>query len=272
MPDGPVVVGVDGSRRSVAAARWAAGEAALRHAPLHVLAVNPDPQLNHLAKQTAREIGEMCRETHPGLEVANMTELGNPATQLVRISALARLVVVGSRGRGALAGVLLGSVSTKVAGHAHCPVVVVREQHPRGPVVVGVDSSPHSRQALGFAFETASVHGVDLVAAQVWRAERGASSLDREAAARESAERSLSEQLAGRRGDHPDVAVRELAVRGHPVAELTETAREALLLVVGHRGLGGFPGLLTGSVAMGVLHHATCPVAVVRDERSTGRR
>ncbi|MFD0488336.1 universal stress protein [Saccharopolyspora spinosporotrichia] len=66
--------------------------------------------------------------------------------------------------------------------------------------------------------------------------------------------------------------MRELAVRGHPVAELTETAREALLLVVGHRGLGGFPGLLTGSVAMGVLHHATCPVAVVRDERSTGRR
>ncbi len=66
MPDGPVVVGVDGSRRSVAAARWAAGEAALRHAPLHVLAVNPDPQLNHLAKQTARESARCAARRTPG--------------------------------------------------------------------------------------------------------------------------------------------------------------------------------------------------------------
>ncbi|GAA2795103.1 universal stress protein [Saccharopolyspora taberi] len=267
-PDGPVVVGVDGSKRSQAAAQWAADEAERRHAPLRVLAINPDPPLTELAKETADRIAAQCRDAHPGLEIDASTELGQPAAVLVRGSRTSRLLVVGSRGRSSLAGVLLGSVSTKVATHAHCPVVVVRDPRTEGPVVVGVDSSPHSGKALEFAVDSAVIRAADLVAVQVWHVERasGLSELDLEAAAQEAAERSLSEQLAGRRTNHPDLTVHKVTRHGHPVDQLTEAAREAQLLVVGHRGRGGFPGLLTGSVAMGVLQHAVCPVAVVRGD------
>ena len=266
--DGPVVVGVDGSKRSQTAARWAAAEAVVRHLSLHVLAVNPDPPLTDLARETAERIAEQCREEHPGLDAVGTAEIGHPASELIRASKRARLVAVGSRGRSAIAGVLLGSVSTKVAGHAHSPVVVVRDPRPDGPVVVGVDSSPHSGKALEFAVDCAALRSAELIAVQVWRSERapGLPELDRDAAAQDATERNLSEQLAGLTTRHPDLTVRKVARHGHPVDELTDAARDAQLLAVGHRGLGGFPGLLTGSVAMGVLHHAVCPVAVVRDE------
>ncbi|WP_265584010.1 universal stress protein [Streptomyces chromofuscus] len=73
----------------------------------------------------------------------------------------------------------------------------------------------------------------------------------------------MAESTAGRQDKYPQVEVRHTVVRGHPVRVLSDAAQWAVLLVVGSRGLGGFSGLLLGSVSQGLLHHAPCPVAVV---------
>lgn len=264
-PARPVVVGVDGSEQSFAAASWAVDEAARLSEQVRVVLVNDrapcDDELWACLEGNVRRLST----DHPQLKIYPKLARGHPASELVRRSAQARLVVVGSRGRGAVAGTLLGSVSTKVATHAHCPVVVVREPRYDGPVVVGLDGSPHSQLALRFAFETAAERATELVAMQVWQephAEQPALDVDLQEQL-ERVRRSLAEQLAGWREGYPSVPVRAVAQRGHVVGELVHAARDAQLLVVGHRGAGGFAGLL-GSVAAGVLHHAPGAVAVVR--------
>lgn len=265
VPAGPVVVGVDGSEQSAAAASWSVDEAARRSAQVRVVLVNDRPARDDELWAELEGIVAQLSAEHPQLEIYPKLARGHPAAELVRRSAQAQLVVVGSRGRGAVAGTLLGSVSTKVATHAHCPVVVVREPRYEGPVVVGLDGSRHSQLALRFAFETAAERRTALVAMQVWQethAEQPALDIDLEEHL-ERVRRSLAEQLAGWREGYPSVNVRAVAQRGHVVGELVHAARDAQLLVVGHRGAGGFAGMLLGSVAAGVLHHAPWVVAVV---------
>lgn len=269
-PTGPVVVGVDGSEHSLTAMAWAVGEAELRHAEVRVVMVNDDPTRDDELWEMLEGVAERSAAKSPRLEIYPKIARGHPASELVRRSSQARLLVVGTRGRSAVAQTFLGSVSTKVAAHAHCPVVVVPDHGGNGPVVVGLDNSPHSRAALRFAFEAAAARDAELIAMQVWQYTEYApivAPLEVEwRPLKEGAERDLSEQLAGWRETYPNVPTRRIAQRGHPVAELTHAARDAQLLVVGHRGLGGFEGMLIGSVAAGVLHHAPCPVAVVRDD------
>ncbi|MER7014461.1 universal stress protein [Saccharopolyspora sp. NPDC000359] len=265
-----VVVGVDGSAASLAAAEWAADEAELRHAEqLEFVAVTRDPSGDDAAWATVRPLAD--RFAAHRSEVAAEVVHGNPADVLVQRSDGAELVAVGTRGRGALAATLLGSVSAKLAAHARCPVVVAREHRRSGPVVVGVDNSPRSLAALRYAFDAAARYGCELVAVQAWQDLELAPivpPLEHELAAmRDEALRGLAEQLAGCAESYPDVPVHRVAQRGHPVSGLAAAAEGARLLVVGHRGRGGFTGLLLGSVAVGVLHHAQCPVAVVRDVR-----
>ncbi|MBB5156037.1 universal stress protein [Saccharopolyspora phatthalungensis] len=263
-----VVVGVDGSDQALTAAAWAVAEAELRHAQVRVVLVNNDPARDEELWASIEDVVDRLATEHPNVGVCSEIARGHPAGELVRRSADAQLIVVGSRGRSAWSGSLLGSVSTKVATHAHCPVVVVRDHLLSGPVVVGLDNSSHSRAALRFAFDEAAAHETDLVAMQVWRDTRHGPvvpPLDEEVTElRDEARRGLAEQLAGWNEEYPDVGVREIARRGNPVTELTDAARDAQLLVVGHQGSGGFSGLLLGSVATGVLYHAHCPVAVVR--------
>jgi nucleotide-binding universal stress UspA family protein len=136
---------------------------------------------------------------------------------------------------------------------------------------VGLDNSPYSREALEFAFAAASRYDSELVAVQVWADVEHAPVVPRMEneliELRDEALRGLAEQLAGWAESYPNVAVRKVAQRGHPAAELAATSDEARLLVVGHRWHGGFTRLLLGPVAAGVLHHAPCPVAVVRSDR-----
>ncbi|MFF5351695.1 universal stress protein [Saccharopolyspora hirsuta] len=271
-PGGRVVVGVDGSPASLAAAEWAADEAVLRRAEqLQFVMVTRDPLADDEAWETVGPVADRFAARRSGVLAASEVVHGDPTDVLVQFSDGAELVAVGSRGRGALAATLLGSVSAKVAAHARCPVVVARENRGSGPVVVGVDNSPHSRAALQYAFDAAARYGCELVAVQAWQDLEFAPvvpPLDHELAAmRDEALRGLSEQLAGCTESYPDVPVHRIAQRGHPVSELAAAAEGARLLVVGHRGRGGFTGLLLGSVAVGVLHHAQCPVAVVRDAR-----
>ncbi|MER7078932.1 Nucleotide-binding universal stress protein, UspA family [Saccharopolyspora kobensis] len=267
---GQVVVGVDGSAGALAAAAWAVEEAELRHAEqVRVVVVTGDRSADDEAWETARSVASRSTPRRSGPEVTATVAHGDPADVLVQLSGAGELVVVGSRGRGPLAATLLGSVSAKVATHARCPVVVVREHRSSGPVVVGVDNSSGSRAALRYALEAAARYECELLAVQVWEYVEPTPivpPLEHELVElRDEALRGLSEQLSGCAEAYPNVPVRRIAQRGHPVAELAAAAEEARLLVVGHRGRGGFAGLLLGSVAAGVLHHAPCPVAIVRD-------
>jgi nucleotide-binding universal stress UspA family protein len=161
---------------------------------------------------------------------------------------------------------VLGSVSQHVTRHASCPVVVVRAPyHPDAErVVVGVDGSTGSRKALEFAFDHASRSGAPVTAIHAWR--DGARGDAREGLVEEirAAERILAEALAGFADQYPDVKVTTEAVPVVPQRVLADASQAASLVVVGSRGLGAFAGLLLGSVSQSVLHHAQCPVAVVR--------
>ncbi|MBB5157512.1 universal stress protein [Saccharopolyspora phatthalungensis] len=263
-----VVVGVDGSESSLQAALWAAAEADRLSVPLHLIVINNDPSRDPYAKKVVADFSNRCRHAAGGIEITEEVVYGHPAEELVHRSASARLVVVGSRGQGAFRETLLGSTSAAVATHASSPVVVVPGggTATSGPVVAGVDDSPGCRPALQYAFDAAKHRHSELVAVQAlpnaYFIPGPYEHPDRDELL-DLAQRGLAEQVSTFTGDYPEVAVRQVVSNIAPVQALLEAAQHAQLLVVGHRGRGGFAGLLVGSVARGVLHHAPCPVAVV---------
>jgi nucleotide-binding universal stress UspA family protein len=181
------------------------------------------------------------------------------------------LLVLGNRGLGGFAGLLLGSAAVQVSAHADCPVLVVRgEPRADGPVVVGVDGSELSDLAVGFAVEEAARRGTALVAVHAWLhpVPLGPGDVlplvyDLDALAAEE-ERVLAEAVAGYAERYPEVPIRQQLVRGNPSRVLVDASAEAQLVVVGARGRGGLAGMLLGSVSHAVLHHARCPLAIVR--------
>jgi nucleotide-binding universal stress UspA family protein len=231
------------------------------------------------AEAMVREVAAAITRRYPDVDVTATVVAGNPAGVLTEQSHAAALVVVGSRGRGRFAELLAGSVSTQVATYARSPVIVVRSPgfvpSPDGKpadVVVGVDGSSGGDAALGFAFEEALARRGDLVAVYVWR-ELPDDNLDAGSErpnpdeARSEADRLLAEALAGWQSKYPDITVRRRTVRGdHPAPALMEEARQASMIVVGSRGLGGFRGLLLGSVGDTLLRHARQPVTIVHGD------
>ncbi|WP_327027790.1 universal stress protein [Micromonospora sp. NBC_01740] len=276
----PVVVGVDGSPASLLAAEHAARAAVLRSRPLHLVhgylhplgygvPVNPydlglpapTEEAQKMLETTAADLAERC----PGLTVEVRQVAGGPGATLVEESRRAELVVVGSRGLGGFAGLLLGSVGTQVAAHAHCPVLVVRpaeEPIPvAGPVLVGVDGSEPAELAVGYAADEAARRGDGLVLLHVQPPDRAPA----DGATETHAAELLATAAAAVRGSHPGLAVEERVLRA-PKAEqaLVEASGDAALVVVGSRGRGGFAGLLLGSVSQALVQHAHCPVLVAR--------
>ncbi len=292
--DHPIVVGVDAEGSSSAALEWAAAEARQRRRPLHLVyarhlslreplpVTEPDPS----AAEADRVLAAAVRRANalaPGVQVTATSPLGRASSVLLDAAGGADLVVVGSRGRGTLGSIVLGSTSSEVAAHATVPVVVVRESEDapavrRPRVVVGSDGSELSAEAIGSAFQMADERGVPLVVVHAWFLQSYASGiavLETEEARREIAdeERLLSsETVAGWADKFPDVVVQQHVVNAHPVQALVDHSEGADLLVVGSRGRGGFGGLLLGSVSQGVLHHAHCPVMVVRPGHRGGDR
>jgi nucleotide-binding universal stress UspA family protein len=281
----PVVVGVDGSRSSLAAAEHAAWAADRRSRPLllvhgylHPLGygvpLNPYdlgvPAPTEEARRMLDETARGLRARWPGLDVAVRQVTGGPAASLVAESRRAELVVVGSRGLGGFAGLLLGSVSAQVAAHADCPVLVVRPAKEQiaaaGPVLVGVDGSASARLAVTLAADEAARRGVGLTLMRVHPADEPRTVPDgAEAAARAESDGLLAATAAKVRAAHPDLAVDQRPVRAtKPERALIEASGAAALLVVGSRGRGGFAGLLLGSVSQAVVQHAHCPVLVAR--------
>ncbi|WP_315093851.1 universal stress protein [uncultured Cellulomonas sp.] len=267
----PVVVGYDGSPEAQEALRWAAQEAGRTHRPLRLVHVG----LGQGGAQSLSDGVERARTVAPGVEVTSALDLGaSIAGALVDQSTGAHLLVVGARGLGGFAGLLLGSVSTAVAAHSRCPVVVVR--HRPGPsvvpearpVVVGVDGSMTSLRAVDLAFDQAAQRRAPLRAVHAWQlpVRLGSapvwtgSEIEQQLATEKAL---LAESLAGHMEQYADVEVLPSVGLGGPAEVVLAASDDAQLLVVGSRGRGGFRGLLLGSVSQAVVHHATCPVVVV---------
>lgn len=288
----PIVVGIDGSPVSKVAVDWAARTAALREVPLKLVHVLNPPvvmafpevpipagylewqseegrTLLAVAVTTAEESALLIGKG----PIAVTTEMiaGPPVPTLVDESTRAQMVVVGCRGRNALARGLLGSVSIGLVHHAKCPVAIIHDEDPLmphpslAPVVVGVDGSPVSERAVEIAFEEASFRGVDLVAVHAW-SDTGVFEFPGAdwSALQSSAEETLSERLAGWQERYPDVLVRRVVVADRPAHQLLEQAQSAQLLVIGSHGRGGFAGMVLGSVSTAVINAARMPVLVAR--------
>lgn len=291
----PVVVGVDGSLSALNAVRWGAAEASRRDRPLRlVTAVDfsstvafgggfgpPQDFFDQMEIDGRRWLiaaEKAALQAHPDLTVARCLRSRTTATQsLVEESEHAQLMVLGSRGLGGFAGMLVGSTAVELVARGRCPVVVVRGAEPdgeiptTGPVVVGVDGSQASEAATALAFEEASMRCADLVAVHTWveffsdSAYAHGSQLGMDWKAIEDTEAGqLAERLAGWQEKYPDVTVRRIVTRDRPVRCLLEHAADAQLLVVGSRGHGQVSGMLLGSTSRALIYHAPCPLLVAR--------
>jgi nucleotide-binding universal stress UspA family protein len=294
---GAVVVAVDDDGSADDAVDWAAAEAATRGCPLRVVhAARPQlptdpygivsPIDSLIAARTSAELLLMdatarARSVASDLAVSTRVMHGSAGWTLLGEAHGAQLLVVGSHGRSGLRGLLVGSVSAHVAAHASCPVVVVRpasassaaELSPRAAarVVVGVDLTPTGRRAIGFAFQAARQRGIPLTALHAWTPDPPA--LDAISGSPTMAEafahRATEKRLARWRDEYAGVPVVADLAPGDPAQALITASRGAALVVVGSRGRGHILGTVLGSVSQTVLHHAHCPIAIVRHDCET---
>ncbi|MFJ8363406.1 universal stress protein [Streptomyces sp. NPDC093984] len=283
----PITVGVDGSPESVAAAAWAGREAVRRGLPLRIVhawqwqaldvALAADEEAH---ARWAREVVDAARgtltERHPELTVTAEALQGAPVESLVAEAATAELLVLGSRGHGAVVGFLIGSVGQQVIAESTRPVVLVRAgDRPTAEaagrdIVVGQHGAPDdSAPALAFAFETAAARGAAVRVVRAWSLppvfaySPGSLKLLDEAGGLEQFERkALDEALRPWRERYPEVPVTEHVEMGSAAQVLLSAAGDAQLVVAGRRATRAV-GPRIGSVAHALLHHAPCPVAVV---------
>ncbi|SHF70299.1 universal stress protein [Streptoalloteichus hindustanus] len=289
---GAVVVGFDGSESARRAARWAAAEAGSRGRPLLVAhafrwplaelawlrlpvsAVSEEPLRRAMAAELD-DVAEQCRLAVPGLRVRTEVVSGEPVAALDAVAGDAELLVLGASEVNSAVTMLVGSTATDLARRVVTPMVLVRGE-PRerpvaaGRVVVGVDGSPTSVEAVGFAVEFCARHRAGLVAVHAWPT-LPFDALDPArawgvdwAALREEAQDTLSRSLAGWSDRHPDVEVRRVVGEQRPAEALLREAQDADLVVVGSHGRGAVRRVLLGSVSHTLLRYAPCPVAVVR--------
>jgi nucleotide-binding universal stress UspA family protein len=283
-----ILVAVDGSPESDAALRWAARDAVMHHAPvtlMHVIAPvvatwpvgSLQQSFNEWQEENAQHVIEQAQKTfHASVgdaeppAVTTAVEHGAVASTLIGASREAQMVVVGSRGLGAVGRTILGSISSGLVHYAHCPVAVVHADEaqaadPTSPVLLGIDGSPASEAATALAFDEASHRGVDLVTLHAW-SDVGVFpilGMDWHEYEDEGHE-VLAERLAGWQERYPDVQVRRRIVCDRPARWLIDESQQAQLVIVGNRGRGGFAGMLLGSVSTAVAEGAKAPVIVVR--------
>jgi nucleotide-binding universal stress UspA family protein len=285
---GSIVVGVDGSRHSDRALHWAAQQAVAERRPLTLVhavhSVTPAFRNTALVdpsgtKSVAAEAGQKVLDdarskiewTAPELEVHEVFELADPRDVLLQLSEDAAVLVVGSRGRGQVRSLLLGSVSVALVRRAHCPVVVARPENlgtVRNGIVVGVDATPESRPVLEFAYRQASLHDLPLTILDCVQDHRSGTSDARLVSpetpeALESEQVALAEATAGMKEKYPEVHVTTRFARGKPQEALVRLGGRMDLVVVGAHQDSRVSQALFGSVSVAVVENAICPVAVV---------
>jgi nucleotide-binding universal stress UspA family protein len=220
---------------------------------------------------------EAIHSTHPNLHVQVSSVRGEPRRALRSESESAALTVVGTRGRGRIPEVVLGSIALYVAAHARSAVAVVPPTvdnggaDPQRPVLLAADGTEESEAAVAFAFDEAAVRDVDLVAITVWddpALRTFAITAPMVGMLEDQEEQAvLGEQLAGWSDKYPDVRVRKVVLRGRPAEQLLAyrvNGKQPALIVVGCRGHGGAAGLVLGSTSQRLITAAQVPIIVVR--------
>ena len=296
-----IIVGVDGSPASLEAVQWGARDAEMRNVALKIVHVVapivagttqswsgvpiPDDYSALQEEQAAEAVG-LAHSTAVAAapshaELISSEVLHEPTVPaLVELSKHAEMLVVGCRGHGRVAQVLLGSISAGAVQYAHCPVAVIHHDEPsptpspNAPVVVGIDGSPTSELAAEIAFDEASRRGVDLVALHAW-SDMNSLGIARVGWApiewcniQVQEEELLAERLCGWTDRYPDVIVHKDVVCDQPALRLLKQAEKAQLLVVGSHGRGGFPGMLLGSVSTALVNATRIPVIIARTPRN----
>lgn len=262
-----VLVGVDGSPSSLAAVDVAMAEAAMRKLPVRIVHVCAGEPVERGVPEILRAALSRASAASDEVPITGHSVVGDACTVLIRQSATADLVVLGHRGRGGFAGLMLGSVAAKLAAHAGCPVIVVCGACGPEGIVVGVDGSEAGRAAVGFAIEEADLRRAPL------RAIHAASSppdlgpggaLGRDLQFEEARATKLVAEAVDRwHEQHPDVLVRREVRWARAADSLIEASHGAQLVVVGVRGTSGLVGDRLGAVSNALLHHSACPVGVV---------
>jgi nucleotide-binding universal stress UspA family protein len=286
---GTIIVGVDGSEASKRALQWAAQQAAAERRELtlvHTVKAVAPPSMDakvvnasraqEALQAAGRKVLDAARieaaRWAPGLDVTDVLGVTDARELLLQMSEGADMLVVGSHGRGRVRSALLGSVSVALVRRAHCPVVVVRPGNAgtvRNGIVVGVDALPESQPVLEFAYREASVRDLPLtVLHSGWSIlagtpEAAAYMVAETNEARELERLALAEAMAGMAEKYPDVNVTTRLVQGPPQDALVRLGERMNLIVVGSHQARGVERAIFGSVSVGVVEHASCPVAVV---------
>ncbi|WP_329206605.1 universal stress protein [Streptomyces sp. NBC_00683] len=271
-PHGHVVVGTDGSRAATHALDRAAGEAHRRQVPLEIVHAWPwggayEP-LDDDAPDILARAAQYVANQDPGLQVTTAAVADDAAEVLVRRSRTAALTVVGTRGNGGFKGLLLGSVSLRVAAHCRGPLLVVRDEPAARTipsphtVVVGVRSEEDEPAAV-FAVAEAVRRSARVSVVHAWAyGQNDRTHHDREARARQ--EDTTAELVVARlHEEHPFVRLESRSMRVAPARALIDAGTTGAVVVIAvHRRKSGL-GLQLGPVTHALLHHASCDVALV---------
>ncbi len=289
-----IVAGVDGSGESLVAAHWAAHEAMRRRFRLRIVHGFADPpprypgydlplavsrELHNAAQQILDVAVQSISACYPHLELTTSLVHADARRALVDASAGAVLTVVGSRGRGRVPEVLLGSVALHLASHGRSPIAVVPSgtvlDGPRsdGPILLGVDATVSCEDAVGYAFDEASARGVELIAVLVVDDTavppfvRGPARPGSIEAQNENSV--LTSQLAPWAERYPEVTIRPIVLHGRPAGALLDfglglSPAGPSMVVIGGRGRGALTGFLLGSTGQSLITDGTWPVLVVR--------
>ena len=257
-------VGVDGSEGAALALKWAAHEAELRDLPL--TAVIAWDLLNQWTLVPG-DTFDPAFDEDDALDLLNgwvVGALGVGAARRVERQAVNDLAL------------RIGSVSERCLHHAKCPIAIIRDVE-RDPVpteeyiLVGVDGSSNARRALAWALDEARARNAPVRAVTAWNtapmaAFAGGVILDI-ATFEDSARSILTNALAEADTTGLTKPIEPVLVAGGAAGAILDEAKDATLVVVGARGLGGLKSLLLGSVSHQVAHHAPCPVVIISGEQ-----
>lgn len=285
---GTIVVGVDSSEAALRAVDWAVDQARAEHraltlvhaasgmTPAYTDSAALDPAtakqlLEHEGGRVLEAARGLVARRAPELEVHELFRIDDPREVLIEVSRDAAMIVLGSRGRGRLRSLLLGSVSVAAVRHAECPVVVHRPGKQglvRNGIVVGADGTEDSRTVLEFAYRQASLHQLPLTVLHCFWDVQASSApavyVATDAGVDLEAERLLlSESMAGISQKYPEVNVHVELARGLPQEALVTVGERMNLIVTGAHRNGRVSRMLYGSVGVSVVEHAHTPVAVV---------